>query len=70
MKQETKRNIYDAFQTVAIGIMLFFLVTSLHQSCSNMFNKSTSKEVKKSDITPDTIKNDTIKYFFSEQRVR
>ena len=67
-----KQNVKEAFETISIGALCAVFVISMHQSCSGISEKISEKksgnntEIKK----VQELKNDTIKTFKLEQRVR
>lgn len=69
MKEETKHNIKQSFETLAIGVVCTFFVLSMHQGCSGASEKLSNDKtltVKKAE----EMKNDTINTFKLEQRAR
>ena len=72
MKEKTKHEIRQAIETLAIGIICSVWVLSMHQSCSKTVDKLPGKKAsEKTEIKKvQELKNDTIKTFKLEQRVR
>ena len=58
MKNETKKHIKEAIQTLLIAICCFVCASSINQSCSNTMNKLTTKkkvETNKAQIIKNNI---------------
>ena len=71
MKEETKHNIKQAIETLALGAVCSVWVLSMHQSCSKVTDRLSSKETEISKIQEiQELKNDTINTFKLEQKVR
>ena len=71
MKNETKHNIKQAFETLAFGVVCSVWVLSMHQSCSGVTERLSGKKAEASKIQKvQELKKDTINTFKLEQRVR
>lgn len=71
MKEETKHNINQGFQTLALAVICIIWVLSMHQSCSGVSEKLSSKKTDAAKIQKaQELKTDTINTFKFEQRVR
>ena len=70
MKEETKHNIKQGFETFAVAVVCIVWVFSMHQSCSGLSEKLGKKEEKKEIKKVQEIKNDTINSCKLEQKVR
>ena len=63
-------NIKQSFETFAVAALCTVFVLSMHQSCSGLAKKLGEKEEKKEIKKATELKNDTIKTFKFEQKVR
>lgn len=71
MKEETKRGVKQAFETLALGVVCAVWVLSMHQSCSGVAEKLSGKKTETSKIQKvQELKNDTINNLKFEQKVR
>ena len=65
-----KKNVKQAFETISIGALCTVFVLSMHQSCSGLADRFGKKQEKTEIKKVQELKNDTIKTFKLEQRVR
>lgn len=66
MKDETKKNIKETFEDIAMVIVCLVLVMSLNHKCTNAITKTTRNEIKKAQ----ELKNKTNSYVQTQQKTR
>ena len=60
MTKETKHNVKQTFETLAVAVVCTVFVLSMHQSCSGLAKQFGEKD-KTENKNAQNIKNDTIK---------